>query len=89
MITIKKTFFNRKRKAITYNADIWLSAEKFFPLVTQAHLKGTNVELNVKGEMVLSSNLWGEYQKRYTGIHEFNAIGGVKPLTGVNLDEHE
>ena len=39
--------------------------------------------------MFLSSNLWGEYQKRYTGIHEFNAIGGVKPLTGVNLDECE
>ena len=88
-ITMKKTFFNRKRKDITYNADIWLSAEKFFPLVTQAHLKGMNVKLIVKGQMLLSSKLWGEYQKRYTGNHEFNAMCGVKPLTGVNLDERE
>ena len=88
-ITIKKTFFNRKKKAITYNADIWMRAEKFFPIVGEAHMKGNNVKLNVKGDMFLSSNLWGEYQKRYTGIHEFNSMGGVKPLTGVNLDERE
>ena len=52
-------------------------------------MKGTDLKLNVLGEMYLSSNLWGEYQKRYTGIHAFNPLGGVKPLTVVNLDERE
>ena len=31
----------------------------------------------------------GEYKKRYTGIHAFNIMGGVKPLSGVNLDDDE
>ena len=31
----------------------------------------------------------GEYKKRYTGIHGFNVMGGVKPLSGVNLDDDE
>ena len=39
--------------------------------------------------MYVCSDLWGEYQRRYTGIHAFNIMGGVKPLTGVNLDDEE
>ena len=35
----------------------------------------------------MCSDLWGEYQRRYTGIHAFNIMGAVKPLTGVNLDD--
>ena len=31
----------------------------------------------------------GEYKKRYTGIHGFNVMGGVKPLSGVNMDDDE
>ena len=39
--------------------------------------------------MFLVSDLWGEYKKGYTGIHGFNLMGGVKPLSGINLDEDE
>ena len=37
--------------------------------------------------MYLVSDTWGEYKKRYTGIHGFNIMGGVKPLSGVNMDD--
>ena len=87
-MTIEKQFFNKK-KTITYNADIWLKAEKFFKTVQQAKVKGTNIKIHVCGEMFLVSNVWGEYKKRYTGIHGFNVMGAVKPLTGINLDEDE
>ena len=33
--------------------------------------------------------MWGEYKKRYTGIHGFNIMEGVKPMSGVNLDDDE
>ena len=39
--------------------------------------------------MFLVSDTRGEYKKRYTGIHGFNVMGGVKPLSGVNLDDDE
>ena len=39
--------------------------------------------------MYLVSDTWGEYKKRYTGIHAFNIMGGVKPVSGVNLDDDE
>ena len=39
--------------------------------------------------MYLVSDMWGEYKKRYTGIHGFNMMGGVKPLSGVNMDDDE
>ena len=39
--------------------------------------------------MYLVSDTWGEYKKRYTGIHGFNVMGGVKPLSGVNMDDDE
>ena len=39
--------------------------------------------------MYLVSDTWGEYKKRYTGIHGFNVMGGVKPLSGVNMDDEE
>ena len=39
--------------------------------------------------MFLVSDTWGEYKKRYTGIHGFNVMGGVKPLLVVNLDDDE
>jgi len=87
-MTIEKAFFNKKR-TITYTADLWLKAEKFFKTVQQAKAKGVDVKIQVLGEMFLISNVWGEYKKRYTGIHGFDLAGGVKPLTGVNLDEDE
>ena len=37
--------------------------------------------------MYLVSVTWGEYKKRYTGIHGFNVMDGVKPLSGVNMDD--
>ena len=52
-------------------------------------MKGSNGKTHVCGEMFLVSDLWGEYKKRYTGIHGFNLMGGVKPLSGINLDEDE
>ena len=85
---MEKQFFNKK-KAITYTANIWLRAEKYFKTVQQAKQAGTNVKLHIFGEMYVCSDQWGEYLKRYTSIHAFNIMGGVKPLTGVNLDEDE
>ena len=85
---MEKQFFNKK-KTITYTADIWLRAEQYFKTVQQARQAGTNVKLYIFGEMYICSDQWGEYLKRYTGIHAFNIMGGVKPLTGVNLDEDE
>ena len=39
--------------------------------------------------MFLVSSIWGEYRKRYTGIHTFNLTGNVKTRSGVNLDDDE
>ena len=39
--------------------------------------------------MFLVSNIWGEYQKRYTGIHGFDLGGFVITNTGVNPDDDE
>ena len=39
--------------------------------------------------MFLVSSNWGEYQKRYTGIHSFDLAGNVKTRSGVNLDDAE
>ena len=47
------------------------------------------MKFHLGGEMFLVSDTWGEYKKRYTGIHGFNVMGGVKPLSGVNLDDDE
>ena len=47
------------------------------------------MKFHVSGEMFLVFDTWGEYKKRYTGIHGFNVMGGVKPLSGVNLDDDE
>ena len=58
-------------------------------MVNDANLKGVDMRQSIVGDMCLSSNIWGEYQKRYTGIHAFNPMGSIKPLTGVNLDERE
>ena len=66
-----------------------MKAEKFFKTVQQVKVKGNNAKIYVCGEMFLVSDLWGEYKKRYTGIHGFNLMGGVKPLSGINLDEDE
>ena len=33
------------------------------------------------------SNIWGEYQKRYTGIHAYDEAGNIKTSSGVNLDD--
>ena len=87
-LTIEKQFFN-KTKTITYNAEIWLKAEKFFKTIQHSKLNGSSVKFHVCGEMFLVSNTWGEYKKRYTGIHAFNIMGRVKPLSGVNLDDDE
>ena len=44
-------------KAITYNAEIWLKAEKFFKTIQQAKLKGTSVKIHVCSEMYLVSDM--------------------------------
>ena len=75
-------------KTITYNAETWLKAEKYISTIQHSKLNGSSVKFHVGGEMFLVSNTWGEY-KRYTGIHGFNMMGEVKPLSGVNLDDDE
>ena len=39
--------------------------------------------------MFLVSSIWGEYQRRYTGIQGFDIDGNVKTNSGVNLDDDE
>ena len=39
--------------------------------------------------MFLVSSIWGQYQKRYTGIHGFDLAGNVKSNSGVNMDDDE
>lgn len=87
-ITIDKTFYN-KRKTITYKADVWLRAEKYFSEVELARQKGSDAKLNITEDLYLVTNLWGEQQNRYTGIHAFHIFGSVKPLSGVNLTDNE
>ena len=84
---MEKQFFNKK--IITYNAYIWFKAEKYFDVVQKAKSNNTDVKIQVEGDMFMSSNVWGENQRCYTGICGFDALGCVKPLTGVNLDEDE
>ena len=74
-------------KTITYNAETWFKAEKYFSTIQHLKLNSSSVKFHVGGEMFLVSDTWGEYKKRYTGIHGFNMMGGVKPLSGVNLDD--
>ena len=87
-LTIEKQFFNQM-KTITYNAETWLKVKKFFNTIQQSKLMGSSVKFHIGREMFLVSNMWGEYKKRYTGIHAFNIIGGIKPVSGVNLDDDE
>ena len=78
-----------RQKTIIYNADIWLKAEKYFSAIQHSKLSSSSVKFHLGGEMFPVSDTWGEYKKRYTGIHGFNVMGGVKPLPGVNLDDDE
>ena len=66
-----------------------MKAEKYFSTIQQSKLNGSSVKIHVCGDMYLVSDMWGEYKKRYTGIHGFNVMGGVKPLSGVNMDDDE
>ena len=72
-----------------YNSLIWRKAEQYFPAVTMALQKGTALKISVGGDYYLISNLWGEEQKRYTGIHAFTMTGSMKAMTGINLDKGE
>ena len=74
---------------MTYNADVWLQAERHFPAASGAHEQGRDVRMNVIGDLYLASSIWGDDRRRYMGIHAFNLYSMVKPLTGVNLDEME
>ena len=67
---------------------MWLKAEKFFKQLPNS-LDKENVKIHVVDDMYLSSNIWGEYNKRYTGIHGFYPNGWVIPNSGVNLDQRE
>ena len=58
-------------------------------MLEQVKLKGSDVKIHLCGEMFLVSSIWGEYQKRYTGIHGFDMAGNVKSNSGVNLDDDE
>ena len=68
---------------------MWRKAESYFKAVEQAKLKGSDVKIDLGGEMYLVSSIWGEYQRRYTGIHGFDLMGNVKTNTGLNLDDDE
>ena len=88
IMTIEKQFFNRS-KSVSYTFDVWRKTEQYFKCIDQAKLKGSNVKIHLGGEMFLVSSIWGEYQKRYTGIHGFDLAGNVKTRSGVNLDDDE
>ena len=87
-MTIEKQFFNRK-KTISYTFNVWYKAEVYFQTIERAKLKGSDVKIHLGGEMFLVSSIWGEYQRRYTGIHGFDMAGNVKIKSGVNLDDDE
>ena len=76
-------------KKVKYDAKTWFTAEKFFKSVTSAQAKGTNVKLNVIGDMFLISNVWSYNKQRYTGIHQVNNLNYVISTSGVNLDDDE
>ena len=88
ILTLSKQFFN-KNKEVPYMFDVWRKAEEYFSTIEQAKLKGSEVKIHLGGELFLVSNIWGEYQKRYTGIHAFDLAGNVKVKSGVNLDDDE
>ena len=77
------------KKKVRYPAKTWLAAEKFFKVVSGAREKGTNVKLNVDGDMFLISNVWTYNNQRYTGIHQVNGLNYVASNSGVNLDDDE
>ena len=83
---MEKQFFN-KRKTVSYSTDVWYKAEEFFNTLDQAKLNGNDVEIHLGGETYLISNIWGEYQKRYTRIHAYDEAGNIRKKSGVNLDD--
>lgn len=87
-ITFNKQFFNKK-KSVTYSAEVWRKAEKYFPAVEQAKRGQADVKLNLFGEVYLDSKLWGENRLRYTGVHTFTPTGQIVANSGVNLSESE
>ena len=87
-ITFNKKFYN-KAKTVTYSAEVWRKAEKYFSTVEQAKCEQADVKLNIYGDVYLDSKLWGENKQRYTGIHMFTAAGGIVANSGVNLSELE
>ena len=87
-MTLSKQFFN-KQKEVPYTFNVWRKAEEYFNTVEQAKMQGTSVKIHLGGELCLVSNIWGEYQRRYTGIHAFDLAGNVKVKSGVNLDDDE
>ena len=87
-LTIEKQFFTKK-KTVSYSFDIWRKAENYFKMLEQVKLKGSEVKIHLCGEMFLVSSIWGEYQKRYTGIQGFDLAGNVIRNSGVNMDDDE
>ena len=77
------------KKKVRYPAKTWFAAEKFFKVVSGAQEKGTNVKLNVDGDMFLISNVWTYNHQRYTGIRQVNGLNYVASNSGVNLDDDE
>ena len=77
------------KKKVRYPAKTWLAVEKFFKVVSGAQERGTNVKLNVDGDMFLISNVWAYNKLRYTGIHQVNGLNYVASNSGVNLDDDE
>ena len=88
ILTLSKQFYN-KQKEVPYTFDVWRKAEEYFNTIEQAKAKGSNIKIHLGGELFLVSNIWGEYQRRYTGIHAFDLAGNVKVKSGVNLDDDE
>ena len=87
-IVIEKKFMKGEKK-VKYDAKTWLGAEKFFKTISNSQTKGTNVKLNIAGDMFLISNVWAYNKQRYTGIHQVNNLNYVISDSGVNLDDDE
>ena len=77
------------QKKVRYPAKTWFAAEKFFKVIRGAQEKGSNIKLNVDGDMFLISNVWAYNKQRYTGIHQVNGLNYVISNSGVNLDDGE
>ena len=58
-ITIDKVFYN-KQETVTYNADVWLNAEKHFTEFDAARAEGSKLQVRIIDDLYLASAHWGD-----------------------------